>query len=161
MIRNVTFDDANVLAEIYNYYIEHSVITFEENCISADEMRERIKVSQASNYPWLVFESENKIFGYTYAGLWKTRSAYRNTVESTIYLHHQSIGRGVGSELYTALIEKLSALGFHVVIGAIALPNPASVKLHEKMGFEKVAQFSEVGFKHERWVDVGYWQRIL
>lgn len=161
MIRNVKLDDAKKLAEIYNYYVEHSVITFEETLITDSEMRGRIEQSENSNYPWLVFESKGNICGFAYAGLWKLRSAYRNTVESTIYLHSESVGQGVGSELYTSLIEKLSALGFHVVLGAIALPNAASVHLHEKMGFEKIAHFSEVGFKQERWVDVGYWQKML
>lgn len=161
MIRNVKLNDAKKLAEIYNYYVEHSVITFEETLITDSEMRGRIEQSEDSNYPWLVFESRGKICGFAYAGLWKLRSAYRNTVESTIYLHNESVGQGVGSELYTSLIEKLSALDFHVVLGAIALPNAASVHLHEKMGFEKIAQFSEVGFKQERWVDVGYWQKML
>ncbi len=161
MIRNVTLDDAQRLAEIYNYYIESSVITFEEEQIAVSDMRERIQYYSTANLPWLVFESGENILGFAYASLWRSRSAYRHSVESTIYLDKDSLGQGVGSKLYAQLFETLSALEFHIVIGGIALPNEASVALHEKLGFEKVAHFKEVGFKHDRWIDVGYWQKSL
>jgi L-amino acid N-acyltransferase YncA len=89
------------------------------------------------------------------------RTAYRFSVETTVYLAENSIGRGTGTRLYEALIESLHNLHVHVVIGGIALPNPASVALHEKLGFVKAAQFSEVGFKFDHWVDVGYWQKLI
>lgn len=78
-----------------------------------------------------------------------------------MYLSKESVGQGIGTRLYAALLDRLRSLSFHSVIGGIALPNPASVALHEKMGFAKVAHFKEVGWKMNRWIDVGYWELIL
>src|SRR5690606_39143142 len=99
--------------------------------------------------------------GYAYAARWKGRCAYRYSVESTIYLDLGARRGGIGTVLYAALLERLRSRGYHAVIGGIALPNDASVRLHEQLGFRKVAHFPEVGFKLGRWVDVGYWQIIL
>ena len=111
--------------------------------------------------PWLVAVIDEAVVGYAYATKWKERSAYRFSVESTIYLANGTEGKGVGSVLYQALFNKLKLKGINNVIGGIALPNPASVGLHEKMGMEKVAHFSKVGFKFDEWLDVGYWQLKL
>jgi phosphinothricin acetyltransferase len=94
--------------------------------------------------------------GYAYASPWAGRCSYRFSVETTIYLNVKAKGRGIGSELYSELIKKLKALNYHVIIGSITLPNEASVALHEKFGFEKVAHYKEIGFKYNRWLDVGY-----
>ena len=153
-------DDASAIAAIYNYYILHTVVTFEEVVISAEEMAERIRTVTA-RFPWLVLEEEGKIKGYAYAGEWKTRSAYKYTVESSVYLAAAEIGRGMGTALYEALFEKLQPLKIHAVIGGISLPNAASVALHEKMGFEKIGHFAAVGYKFDQWVDVGYWELLL
>ena len=99
--------------------------------------------------------------GYAYAGVWRTRAAYRQTVESTVYLEQGLISKGYGTLLYRALIEELRKKEFHVVLGGITLPNPASVALHEKMGFKKVAHFTEVGYKFNHWLDVGFWQLTI
>ena len=101
------------------------------------------------------------VVGYVSAAKWKGRSAYRFSVESTIYLDHRSTGQGIGTKLYGQLFSILRSRSIHVVIGGIALPNAASVALHERLGFTKVAHFAEVGFKFGRWVDVGYWQVTL
>jgi len=101
------------------------------------------------------------IAGFAYANRWKTRSAYRHSVETTIYLEQGREGRGIGSVLYSALLPILKSQGIHAVIGGAAMPNDASVALHEKLGFERVATFRQVGFKHGRWVDVAYWQLVL
>ena len=89
---------------------------------------------------------------------WKARSAYRFSVESTVYIDQNSIGNGIGSLLYKELLSNLKNSRIHSVIGGIALPNPSSIALHEKYGFKKVAQFKEVGIKFDKWIDVGYWQ---
>ncbi|MEI6896717.1 MAG: N-acetyltransferase family protein, partial [Psychromonas sp.] len=99
--------------------------------------------------------------GYAYATNWASRSAFKNSVEITVYLHHQQGGNGYGRMLYDKLIPLLSAGGFHVAIAAISLPNQASIKLHEYLGFTQVAHFKEIGHKFERWIDVGHWQLIL
>ena len=111
--------------------------------------------------PWFVCETDGRVSGYAYASPWKSRSAYRRSVESTVYVAPHSAGHGIGSMLYRALISDLRERDLHTVIGGIALPNAASVALHEKMGFRKVAEFAEVGWKFERYIAVGYWQLLL
>jgi phosphinothricin acetyltransferase len=160
MIRLATRRDAETIAEIYNHYVEHTVITFEEERVRPGEMSERIERVSGS-YPWLVVEEEGEVSGYAYATRWRERASYRLSVESTVYLAPQRRGRGLGTTLYTALLDRLREAGSHCVLGGIALPNAASVALHEKLGFRKVAELKEVGMKLDRWVDVGYWQLIL
>jgi L-amino acid N-acyltransferase YncA len=104
---------------------------------------------------------EDQILGYSYAGKWKGRCAYRNSFEATVYLSSDHVGNGIGSAPCGKLLAALKPLGIHMAIGSIALPNEANVRLHEKKGFEKAAHFEDVGFKFNRWIDVGYWQRIL
>jgi len=101
------------------------------------------------------------VLGYAYASKWKSRCAYRYAVESSIYLAPDATGRGLGTRLYVALIDALRAKSVHTIIGGIALPNPASVALSEKLGFRKIGQFEQVGWKFEKWIDVGYWELIL
>ncbi len=153
--------DASAIVSIYNHFILNTTISFEESAVSESEMAQRIADVAAAGLPWLVLEVDQVIVGYAYATKWRARHAYRYSVESSIYLHPSKSGQGMGAALYTALIESLRKGGFHLVIGGIALPNAASVALHEKLGFEKVAQFKGVGFKFAHWVDVGYWQVAL
>jgi L-amino acid N-acyltransferase YncA len=101
------------------------------------------------------------VVGWAYATAWKSRSAYRFSVETTVYVAASHQRRGVGGALYRKLIEDLRARKLHSVVGGIALPNEGSVALHEKLGFRKIAHFAEVGRKLDRWIDVGYWQLIL
>lgn len=153
--------DAASIAEIYNHYIRETVITFEEQELRKEQVMERIKSVISASMPWLVAEIDGEIIGYCYAGKFHTRSAYRFTVEATVYLDQNAGGKGVGTKLYQALINQLKQQKYHSVIGIIALPNEASIKLHEKFGFKKIGHFAEVGFKFNRWHDVGYWQVIL
>ena len=108
-----------------------------------------------------MLEENDQILGYAYAGKWHERCAYRYTAESTVYLDSKSGGKGYGTLLYQSLLADLKDLQYHVVIGGVALPNPASVALHEKFGFKKVAHYEEVGFKFDQWIDVAYWQLSL
>lgn len=160
-IRSVSAADAEAIARIYNYYIENTVITFEEERVSGEAMAARMAAIQDAALPWLVAELDGAVVGYAYANKWKVRSAYRYSVETTIYIEHACLGRGLGKRLYSELLTLLQARGIHVAIGGAALPNAASVALHEKLGFERVATFRQVGFKHNRWVDVAYWQLVL
>ena len=160
MIRPVTQSDAQAICGIYNYYVLNTIVTFEEEEIPAEEMRSRI-ATVAEKYPWFVYEERGDIKGYTYASPWKARNSYRHSVETTVYLQHGENGKGIGSKLYQALFEALGKQGIHAAIGGIALPNEASVALHEKFGMVKVADFKEVGYKFDRWIDVGYWEKIL
>lgn len=161
MIRTATPQDAEAIAGIYNHYIENTVVTFEEEPVSPQDFSRRIGDVLSASLPWLVAEQDGTILGYAYATPWKQRSAYRFSAEATIYLQHTSGGQGIGSRLYGALLPMLRQRGIHAVMGGIALPNSASVALHEKFGFRKVAHFEETGFKFGRWVDVGYWECIL
>lgn len=161
MIRPATPLDSIAIARIYNHYILNSHATFEELPVGATEVAMRINQVLDDHLPWLVLEDNGTIQGFSRAIKWRERSAYRYSVESSIYIDPEHTGLGLGVLLYTALIEQLKTLGVHAVIGGVALPNPASVALHEKMGYKKVAHFKEVGWKFERWIDVGYWELIL
>lgn len=160
-IRDIEAGDIEAVTAIYNYYIRHTVISFEEKELKAAEMEQRVENLRDLQLPWLVAETEGEIIGYAYAAPWRARSAYRNSVESTVYLHHLHTGKGWGLRLYQTLLERLRQAKIHVVIGGIALPNPASVALHEKLGMQKVAHHREVGHKFGQWVDVGYWQLVM
>jgi L-amino acid N-acyltransferase YncA len=158
MIRPAQPADAESIARIYNYYILNTVISFEEQLVTSQSMLERIHEVWAVPLPWLVAELPSGIVGYAFASRWKGRSAYRYSVESAVYLAPAALGVGYGSLLYDSLLADLRQYKIHAVIGGIALPNVASIRLHEKFGFRKVAYFKEVGYKFGRWVDVGYWQ---
>jgi len=160
MIRPVRVEDATALAAIYNPYIRETVITFEEEVISADEMASRI-AKVTADYPWLVWEEDGTVIGYAYGSTWRTRHAYRFTTETTIYLAPEGQGKGLGRRLYEALLVDLKARGFHSALGGIALPNGPSVRLHEALGFQKVGHMREAGWKFGAWVDVGFWERLL
>ncbi|BFM48792.1 arsinothricin resistance N-acetyltransferase ArsN1 family B [Marinomonas sp. THO17] len=161
MIREVTANDVEAILAIYNHYISHTIVSFEEEVISAKDLLQRVEAVHATGLPWLVFEAEGKILGYAYASQWKARSAYRFVVEASVYLHPEQGGKGLGTILYEALFERLKKQNLQAVIGCITLPNPASVALHEKFGMEKVGHFAKVGRKFDAWHDVGYWQVML
>lgn len=158
MIRAVKPKDAAAIAEIYNHYIQYSCITFEEVSVSAIEMRKRISHVLAKDLPWLVAELDGMVIGYAYATKWRERSAYRHSVETTVYLSHDAKGNGIGGRLYKQLFTELRDRGVRIAIGGITQPSLASVALHEKLGMKKVAHFERVGLKFNQWLDVGYWQ---
>jgi L-amino acid N-acyltransferase YncA len=160
-LRDALPADAAAITAIYNHYVLHTAISFEEEAVSVADMAGRIADVQAGGLPWLVAEAGGEIVAYAYATKWRARPAYRFAVESSVYVAHGQARSGLGKALYAALAERLRARGIHLVIGGIALPNEASVGLHEAMGYVKAAHFTEVGFKFGRWIDVGYWQRKL
>jgi L-amino acid N-acyltransferase YncA len=160
-VRAVSAGDAAAIAGIYNHYIQTSVITFEEQTLSDADMAQRIADVQALGLPWLVAEKDGLILGYAYATRWKPRTAYRYSVEITVYMAPGSAGKGLGTALYAELFRQLRALGVHAAVGGIALPNDASVALHEKVGMKKIGEFEQIGFKQGRWLNVGYWQIIF
>ncbi len=160
-IRQATEADAERICTIYNHYIATTTISFEEDPVMAADMAKRIADVGAAGLPWLVMEEGGAVIGYAYATKWRVRAAYRFAVETSIYLDAQHAGKGAGSALYEALLLELRQRDLHLAIGGIAQPNEASVRLHERLGFIKVAHFSEVGLKFGRWIDVGYWQLKL
>ena len=160
-IRPATEADAQALVNIYNPYIKDTLITFEYTEVSAEEFAGRIRKVLEGGYPYLVAEENDRILGYSYATQFRTRAAYRFTVETTIYLDRSAAGKGIGTSLYGALLDELRKRKFHLAIGGITLPNPPSQALHEKLGFKQVASFHEVGYKFDQWVDVGFWELKL
>jgi phosphinothricin acetyltransferase len=159
-IRPCTRNDLPSICAIYNYYIKNTAISFEEAAISVDELERRWS-SYTQHYPWLVCVVNGAVVGYTYASKWRDRSAYRHSVEIAVYVKYSETGKGYGKALYQALFKELAKLNCHAILAGIALPNEASVKLHEYFGFSKVAHFHEVGRKFGKWIDVGYWQKIV
>lgn len=161
LVRPATSADAPAVAAIYNHYVAETVVTFEEEPVAGEEMARRMGEVFNADLPWLVAERAGAVVGYAYATRWRTRSGYRYSVEITVYLEPSCVGQGIGTLLYAGLFARLESLGLHAVIGGIALPNAGSVALHEKFGLAQVAHFRETGFKFGRWIDVGYWERIL
>ncbi len=159
-LRAATEADAAAICAIYNPYVHDSVITFEQAPVAVSEMAQRIRDTTA-HYPWRVAEVDGKVVAYAYATRWRTRAAYDQSLESTIYVEQNHTGRGIAKPLYLELLHELKTQGVHAVVGCIALPNDASVALHERCGFVKVAHFPQVGRKFGRWVDVGFWQITL
>jgi L-amino acid N-acyltransferase YncA len=161
MIRTVTPQDITALCAIYNHYILETVISFEEVPVTAPELAARIAKTGQAGLPWLVAEESGVLVGYAYACPWKERSAYRYCAEVSVYLAPTHTGRAWGTRLYGALFAELGKVPLRMVIAGIALPNPASVALHEKFRMKQVSLFHEVGYKFGRWIDVGYWQGEL
>ncbi len=161
MIRDAEPNDAERVCRIYNPYVQNTIITFEEEPVSGEQMQTRIGEIQARALPWIVYGEAGDVVGYAYASRWKSRSAYRHSVESTVYVAGDCTGRGIGSALYEELLSRLRQTSVHAIMGGIALPNEASIRLHERFGFRKIAHFEQIGFKLGRWIDVGYWQLIL
>ncbi|HEX7025861.1 MAG TPA: arsinothricin resistance N-acetyltransferase ArsN1 family B [Gammaproteobacteria bacterium] len=161
MIRSAEPDDIKAIAAIYNYYITDTVVSFEETPVAVDEMKVRVNKVLLAGFPWLVAVEGGDVIGYAYACQWNTRTAYKYSAEVSVYLSRAHVSKGWGTRLYDKLFEELKSGSVHTVIGGVALPNPASVALHEKFGMEKVAHYKEVGYKFGRWIDVGYWQKKI
>ena len=152
--------DAAACAAIYAPSVESTPISFETVPPDPAEFRARME-KYAATHPYLVAEEDGEVIGYAYACRWAERAAYGWSVETSVYIDAAHHGKGVGRALYTELFERLRAQGFRVAVAGITLPNPASIGLHESMGFEPIGALRDVGFKHGAWHDVGYWQLYL
>ncbi len=159
-VRPATVADAASVHAIYAPVVEHTAISFEEVPPTIEEMAARIRATSMA-YPYLIAERDGVVVGYAYASQHRTRAAYRWSVDVTVYIAEGARRSGVGSALYAQLFAELAARGFHAAFAGIALPNPGSVALHERMGFEALGIYREVGSKFGRWHDVGWWQRLL
>jgi phosphinothricin acetyltransferase len=149
--------DAAACAAVYAPYVSDSVISFEEEPPDAAEMARRIDGA----HEWLVLERNGEVAGYAYGGVHRTRAAYRWTTEVSVYVgaaHHRT---GVGRALYLELFDRLRERGFHLALAGVTLPNPASVALHEALGFRAVGVYREIGRKFGAWHDVGWWELAL
>jgi len=160
MIRKITIEDAPEIMDIYNYYVDNSIVTFDIHHASLEKIQTKIRTT-IERFPWIVYEENGEILGYAHGSEWKAKDAYKHSTETTVYLKHTAINKGLGTTLYKELIDQLKKLNFHALIGCITLPNGPSISLHEKLGFEKIGHFKEVGYKFEKWIDVGYWELII
>lgn len=159
-IRRVQEADIETITAIYNWYILNTPITFEIEAINSEEMQRRVH-SKREKFDWLVGEVNGEVIGYAYYGAYHMRAAYDHTVETSIYLAQHQTGKGFGKALYQSLIDAAKERGFREMIGIIALPNPSSIALHQRFGFEEIGRLKRVGYKFERYLDVGIWQRSL
>jgi phosphinothricin acetyltransferase len=160
LIRIATAGDAGAVRDIYAPVIETSATSFELTVPSRDELAARITDRQPA-HPWLVADDAGTVAGYAYAGRFSARPAYDWSVETSVYILEAAQGQGVGRALYAALLAVLTAQGYRRAMAGIALPNPASVRLHERAGFVPVGVYRAVGWKLGAWHDVGWWQRGL
>jgi phosphinothricin acetyltransferase len=159
-IRLATERDAEEIAAIYAPNVTDTIISFESEPPTADEMRLRIE-GTLERYPWLVCERRGRVLGYAYAGAHGPRAAYRWSVDVSVYVHEEAHRTGVGRALYTSLFAALDLQGFYNVYAGATLPNPASVRLHESVGFRSVGVYRGVGYKLGAWHDVGWWHLPL
>lgn len=160
-IRDATPADGDALRSIYAPYVESSAVSFESEVPSASEMRSRIQQT-SERFPWLVYESpKSTVLGYAYGSQFRTRPAYRWSVETTVYVDTQAQGRGAGTKLYRALLELLRLQGFQSAYAGLTLPNAGSQALHARVGFERVGTFENAGHKFGAWHDVEWWRLKL
>jgi phosphinothricin acetyltransferase len=152
--------DAPAVRRIYAPAVEETAVSFATEVPDVAALESKIATTLPA-YPWLVCVRDDAVVGYAYGGPFRERDAYRWTVELSVYVDAAARGEGVGRALYEALLDLLSAQGYASAYGVVTLPNPASVALHERLGFERVGTFDDVGFKRDEWHDVGWWRRHL
>jgi len=162
IIRDARLDDAQALLNIYAPYVETTWVTFETEVPALIDFRGRIEQYRFKlGFPYKVAELNGSIAGYAYAHPYHEREAYRFTAETSVYVK-QKFGRGgIGTELYKAVLDDLKKSGIHAVIAILGYPNEISKQFHEKFGFREIGHFHEVGYKFDRWLDVGYLEKIL
>ena len=155
--------DAETIAALYAYYVHASIATFEETPPDAAEIARRIAAVQASGLPWLVAtDLQGALLGYAYASPYRTRSAYRYTLESSVYVAPYALGRGLGTALMREVIARCAGLGYRQMLAVIGdSANASSIALHAALGFTTVGTHRSVGYKHSRWVDVVHMQLAL
>jgi L-amino acid N-acyltransferase YncA len=160
MIRLATTADAGAIAAIYRPIVERTAISFETAAPTEAEMAQRILATLAYA-PWLVCAQPGDLLGYAYASRHRERAAYQWAVDVSVYVDERHRRKGVAQALYTSLFELLRRQGFYSAHAGIALPNPASVGVHEALGFRPVGVYRAVGYKMGGWHDVGWWQLPL
>lgn len=160
LIRTVEIKDVPMILDIYSYYVANTTITFEITPPGIEEMKRRV-AETVKTFDWIIYELNEKVVGYAYYTKFKERKAYDYSCETTVYVHKDFVGNGIGSALYGQLITRLENTSKAVAIGGIALPNDASIRLHEKLGFRNVGILKNIGRKFNKWLDVGYWELEL
>jgi phosphinothricin acetyltransferase len=162
VIRDAAHGDFDTITRIYAHYVLHALATFEEVAPGSDEMRARHRAVTQAGLPYLVAERGGEVIGYAYASAYRPRSAYRHTIDDSVYIADGLAGGGVGRALLAALIERCEAGPWKQLIAVIGNSgNAASIALHERLGFEHVGVLRKVGFKHGKWIDSVLMQRAL
>ncbi len=159
-VRLANAGDAQGILSIYAPIVLETTISFELEPPSREQIDARIEKT-LERFPWLVYEADGSVVGYAYASQHRERAAYQWSVDVSVYVAKERRGKGLGRALYTPLFAILADLGYYTALAGIVLPNPASVGLHEAMGFEHVGIYRNIGYKLGAWHDVGWWQRQL
>lgn len=159
-VRDSRKSDLPALLEIYNEVVKNSHSTFDLNPQTMVQRR-RWFSEHGGRYPLVVAETRGQVIGYASLSKFRDKPAYSKTGESSVYVHRSFQGKGVGTLLMKEIVVRAKRFGYHTVIAGIALPNEASLRLHERMGFAYVGSFKEVGFKFGRWRDVTFYQLLL
>ena len=154
-------EDIPAVTKIYGHYVRETVITFETEMPSETEMAERFGKLKALGHPLIIAERAGEVMGYAYASFYRPRAAYRFTCENSIYLSKDVVGQGIGGRLLEALLDQCRTAGFKQMIAVITAERANSIRLHEKLGFRKVAHYEAVGFKFDRWLDIVHMQRAI
>jgi phosphinothricin acetyltransferase len=161
-VRHAVDADLPALTDIYNHYVLHTAITFDVRPFAPEERRPWFDAhAPTGRHRLIVAEDAGAIVGYASTSRWRPKPSYDTTVESTVYCRHDAMGRGIGTLLYRTLFELLAGEDVHQVVAGVALPNDASVRLHERVGFKSVGVFAQVGRKFDRFWDVAWFQRPL
>jgi L-amino acid N-acyltransferase YncA len=161
-LRDARAGDAPALHKIYGHHVLHGFGSFEETPPAVEEMERRRAAVQEDGLPYLVAEAGGRVVGFAYAGRYRPRSAYRFTVEDSVYVAPETTGRGIGRRLLAEVIARSEALGLRQMIAVIGdSANVGSIRLHERLGFARVGLFTAVGWKRERWLDSVLMQRAL
>jgi|CXWL01.1.fsa_nt_gi phosphinothricin acetyltransferase len=157
LVRTFNESDVPPANALTNHYINHTAVHFALSPATDQEFADVWRKGR-EKFPWLAIDHQGRFAGYAKAGIWRERDAYKYTVETGIYITQEAQGRGIGKVLYVELLKKLRDAGFHTAIGGLTMPNEASVRLHETLGFKKVGIYTAVGRKFDTWHDVGFWQ---
>ncbi len=160
VFRAATPDDLGAINAIYNHYVLHSTATY-QTVPSTDEERVKWFVAHGEKHPVIVVELDGDVIGWGSLSKLHERQAFANSVEDSIYLHHEHTGRGIGKKMLVELLRLAKVAGHHTVLGAICSEQAGSIALHEKHGFEMVARLREVGYKFDRWLDLVWMQKML
>ena len=160
--RDAADSDLAAVQAIYAVHVERGSGTFEETAPNVDEIRQRFDIIRARGLPFLVAGNKGHIEGFAYAAPFRERSAYRFTVEDSVYVHPDAMGRGIGCHLLGRLVEQCTDLGYRQMVAVIGdSANQRSIRLHEKLGFASTGILTAVGYKFGRWLDVVFMQRGL
>jgi L-amino acid N-acyltransferase YncA len=161
LIRPAVSEDLSDIAAIYAHEIANSIATFDLEPPDSSYWHEKLKGNHPGDHLLVAVDEDEDVVGYAYSWSYRPRPAYSLTRETSIYLDPSVRGKGLGKQLYPALLDTMAESGVHTAVALVALPNPGSINLHKYCGFEQVGHMREVGYKFDQWIDVAWFQRML